>query len=99
MIASEVIKENTKKSSCVYARNFPLEFTKIEILELFRKFGKVEFLSFDVSRKPFTVTCNYAKNDKDREYGHYCANIAIKTLHGLTTINGIMLPKDKPFFC
>jgi hypothetical protein len=79
-------REARKTFNNIYVKNYPVEWSKEKLTEIFAKYGQIKSLftmtkkGKDGTEKPFAFVC-YDK-EGDRGYGPKCADEAVKDLHG-----------------
>ena len=83
----------------IYAKNFPMNFTEEDVLQLFSAYGRIESIKFDRNDKgPYAFICFNSEDKQDREYGPRCAQLAVDNLNGESVINGVQLPDNKKLY-
>jgi len=83
----------------IYAKNFPMNFTEEDVLQLFSAYGRIESIKFDRNDKgPYAFICFNSEDKQDREYGPRCAQLAVDNLNGESMINGQQLPDNKKLY-
>lgn len=83
----------------IYAKNFPLHYTDVEVRALFTRFGRIESMKFDKNDKgSYAFICFNSEDRTDREYGPKCAERAVAELNGIDNIDGQELPDKKKLY-
>jgi polyadenylate-binding protein len=62
----------------IYVKNFPVEWTEVELREEFSKFGEILSLTLAKNDKgPYAFICYGILGNEDKEYGPRCAMNAV----------------------